>query len=90
MFLLLFLNTSSSGVSIVGFVQANVSCNYGHNILRFFDVCIFYSPQVKQSVIISNKHGIYESIHDFSIVEKRVEQISEKIQNIIACHYSEL
>ena len=25
---------------------------------------IFFSPQVKQSVIISNKHGIYELPHE--------------------------
>ena len=25
---------------------------------------IFFSPQAKQSVIISNKHGIYESSHE--------------------------
>ena len=37
--------------------------NHGHNILRIF-VTIpnfrFTSLQVKRSVIISNKHGIYE------------------------------
>ena len=34
--------------------------NLGHNILRLFDVLRnFLSPQVKQIVIISNKHGIY-------------------------------
>ena len=27
---------------------------------------IFFSPQVKQSVIISNKHGIYELSHELS------------------------
>ena len=25
----------------------------------------FFSPQVKQSVVISNKHGIYKFSHDF-------------------------
>ena len=25
---------------------------------------IFFSPQVKQSMIISNKHGIYELAHE--------------------------
>ena len=33
--------------------------NYGHNILRLFDVYqIFFLPQVKWGAIISNKHGI--------------------------------
>ena len=35
--------------------------NPGHNILRLFNVLpIFFSPQVKRSVIISNKHDIHE------------------------------
>ena len=35
--------------------------NYGHNILRLLiPYQIFFSPQVKRTVIISNKHGIYE------------------------------
>ena len=42
--------------------------NLGHNILRFFDtlmpLIIFCSPQVKRSVIICNKHGIYELFHE--------------------------
>ena len=37
-------------------------CNYGHNILRLYQ--IFFSPQVKQSVIINNKHGIYELLNE--------------------------
>ena len=37
-------------------------CNHGHNILIIFDTLpIFFSPQVKRSMIISNKNGIYES-----------------------------
>ena len=33
--------------------------NDGHNILRLFDTLpfFFFSPQVKRSVVISNKHG---------------------------------
>ena len=27
---------------------------------------VFFSPQVKQSVIISNKHGIYELPHELT------------------------
>ena len=42
--------------------------NLGHNILRFFDtlmpLIIFCSPQVKRSVIICNKYGIYELFHE--------------------------
>ena len=36
--------------------------NYVHNISRHFDrqANFFISPQVKRSMIISNKHGIYE------------------------------
>ena len=35
-----------------------------HNILRLFDVLPnFLSPKVKQSTIISNKHGLYELPH---------------------------
>ena len=37
------------------------------HILRLFDVLPnFLSPQVKQSVIITYKHGIYELPHDLS------------------------
>ena len=32
--------------------------NHGHNILSF-------SEQVNRSVITSNKHGIYELLHEF-------------------------
>ena len=40
-------------------------CNPGHSILRHFDVFqIFLSPQVKRIVSISNKHGIYELLHE--------------------------
>ena len=31
----------------------------------FFFVQIFVSPQVKRNVIITNKHDIYESPHEF-------------------------
>ena len=38
--------------------------NDGH-ILRIFDTLpFFFSPQVKRSVIISSKHGIYELRHE--------------------------
>ena len=42
-------------------VNDEKSYNQGHNILRLlmFDQ-IFLSPQVKQSVFISNKHGMRE------------------------------
>ena len=34
--------------------------NHDHNILKLLDILkIFLSPQVKESVIISNKYGIY-------------------------------
>ena len=39
--------------------------NHGHNILKLFDTFpFFFSPDVKQRVIISNKHGIYELPHE--------------------------
>ena len=34
--------------------------NHGHNIFALFDVLPNFSPQVKQSVIFSNKNGIYQ------------------------------
>ena len=30
----------------------------------FWDFLIFFSPQVKRSLIITNKHGVYELLHD--------------------------
>ena len=39
--------------------------SYGHNILRLLMFYkIFFSPQVKRSAIISNKHEIYELPHE--------------------------
>ena len=38
--------------------------NHGGNILRLFDTLRSFQPQVKQSVIIGNKHGIYELSHE--------------------------
>ena len=39
--------------------------NHGNNILRLFDTSPnFFSPQVEQSLITSNKHGIYELLHE--------------------------
>ena len=39
----------------------SLNYNHGHNILRpFHTLPIFFSPQVKQSVITSNKHGMYK------------------------------
>ena len=41
--------------------------NHDHNILKLLDILkIFLSPQVKESVIISNKYGIYELPHELS------------------------
>ena len=40
--------------------------NDGNNILRLLILYqIFFSPQVKRSVIICNKYGIYEFRHEF-------------------------
>ena len=41
--------------------------NHGRNILRPFvtlPIFFFFSPQMKRSVVISNKHGIYELPHE--------------------------
>ena len=43
---------------------------------------IFLSPQVKQSVIISNKHGIYQSPHELPNNLRPYER-SGKFQNNI-------
>ena len=41
------------------------SYNHGHDILRLFDTLPnFFSPRVKGSMHISNKHGIYELPHE--------------------------
>ena len=46
-------------------VNANVDHNHGYNILRCFDASTnFFSPQVKRSMTISNKHGIYMRVAD--------------------------
>ena len=48
---------------------------------------IFLSPQEKRSVIISNKHGIYEFPHELSnyLRLRNLEnyEISRKSQNVI-------
>ena len=42
------------------------SYNHLHNILRLFDVLsICFSTTTEKSVIIGNKHGIYELPHEF-------------------------
>ena len=46
-------------------VSCFLSCNHGHNIFRLFYILPnFLSPQVKRTVIISNKDGIYELPND--------------------------
>ena len=45
--------------------KENFAGNHGHNILDFsLFYQIFLSPQVKPTVIISNKNGIYELSHE--------------------------
>ena len=59
--------------------------NHFHNILRLFDVyLIFLSPQVKQSAVIGNKHGIYELPHKLPN-DLRLEKIGKpgKSQNFM-------
>ena len=47
---------------------------------------IFFSPQVKRSAIISNKHGTYELPHELkNNIKLRIlgnKEISEKSQNL--------
>ena len=46
------------------------SRDLGHKVIIFWDFLIFYQilrlPQVKQSVIIINIHGVYELPHEFT------------------------
>ena len=60
--------------------------NHGHNIVRILILYqIFCSPQVKRSVVISNKYGLYELPHnlpnDLRLIILRNYQISGKSQN---------
>ena len=41
-------------------MSQKASKHHGHNVLRLFDILIFFWPQVKWSVIISNSNGIPE------------------------------
>ena len=52
--------------SVIFYYKTSFLIAYNHflNILRLFDILIvFLSPQAKQSMIISNKDGIYELPH---------------------------
>ena len=52
------MGTASTGISIISFTT---TLNHFHNNLKLFDTSpIFFSPQVKRSSIVSNKHGIHE------------------------------
>ena len=44
---------------------------------------IFFSPQVKQIVIISNRQGIYELTIDLRLRTSRNEEMSRTSQNFI-------
>ena len=73
-----FRVTTSVNISqkfVIYFLQLNFQAklygctyNYGHNILRIFLIIfqIFFSSQVKLSVILIKKHGIYELPHELS------------------------
>ena len=56
--------------------------NHCHNTLRHFD--IFLSPQVKQSTIISNKHGIhdlpYKLPHELRLRSLEIEKYQENLK----------
>ena len=45
-------------------VNANVDHNHGYILRCFDDSTNFLSPQVKRSMTISNKHGIYMRVTD--------------------------
>ena len=50
------------------------------DILKFYE--ILFSPQVKRSVIISNKHGIYELPHKLpNDVKLRILEIRKDQKN---------
>ena len=45
--------------------EKQFAANHGHNILRLLILYqIFFSPQLKRSMIIGNKHGISELPHE--------------------------
>ena len=53
---------SSRGIRVL---DCLVIYNHFHNILRLFDILSnFFSPQVKRTVIVSNKYGIFELPHE--------------------------
>ena len=68
--------------------KENFADSHGHNILRFLLFYqVFLSLQVKGSVIISNKHDIYELRHKLPS-ELRLgilgnKEISEKSQSFM-------
>ena len=67
-----------------------VICNYGHNILRLFDILANFPltcGETKRSVIISNKHGIQGFPHELpNDLKHRIlgnQEIARKSENLI-------
>ena len=66
----------------------SLNYNHGHNILRpFHTLPIFFLPQVKQSVITSNKHGIHKLPYKLpNILRRRIlgnQEITPQFQIIV-------
>ena len=56
------MGIASTGISLI---SLTTTYNHFHNNLRLLLLHqIFFSPQVKRSAIISNKHGIRELPHE--------------------------
>ena len=66
----------------------SLNYNHGHNILRpFHTLPIFFLPQVKQSVITSNKNGIHKLPYKLpNILRRRIlgnQEITPQFQIIV-------
>ena len=58
------LFTSNSHFVLILYILSHFCYNYGHNILRILAYKILSLPNVKRSLIINNKHGIYKLPHE--------------------------
>ena len=62
-------------------------------VVIFWELVMFYeiflSPQVEQSVILSNKHGIYELPHelpnDLRFIIKEIRECQEDLKTLLNC-----
>ena len=62
-------------------------------VIIFWELVMFYeiflSPQVEQSAILSNKHGIYELPHelpnDLRLTIKEIRECQEDLKTLLHC-----